>query len=56
MNIMDTIQCEKKRIIMYYGTLNAVTTIKHCDHNYEISSYVYNPFCPVLIWPGNFFE
>ena len=35
---------------------HTVTIINHCDHNYEISSYICNPFRFALIWPGNSFE
>ena len=53
MNIIDTIRCEKKWNIMYDSTLN---TQLHCDHNYEVSSYICNPFCLALIWPSNSFK
>ena len=35
---------------------HTVTIINHCNHNYQISSYICNPFRFALIWPGNSFE
>ena len=46
---------EKDHHVLWYFK-HTVTIIKHCDHNYEISSYICNPFRPALIWLGNCFE
>ena len=35
---------------------HTVTITTRCDHNYEVSSYICNPFRLALIWPGNSFE
>ena len=50
-------RCEKKWIIMYKQYFqHTVTIIKHCDHNYEVSSCICNPIRIALIWPDNSFE
>ena len=53
MNIIDTMQFEMDHHVWWYFKHTA-TIIKHCDHNYEVSSYVCNPFRLALISPGNF--
>ena len=56
-NIMDTMRCEKKWMIMYQQYFqHTVTIIKHCDHNYEVSWSICNPVRLALIWPDNSFE
>ena len=35
---------------------HTVTIIKHCDHNYEVSSSICNPICVALMWPDNSFK
>ena len=55
---ISLIQCDvkKKDHHVWWYFKHTITIIKHCDHNYEISLYIFNRFRLALIWPGNCFE
>ena len=52
------IQCNMKTMYhhVWWYFKHTVTVINHCNHNYEISSYICNRFRFALIWAGNCFE